>query len=219
MWRPAAVYRCGLPRNERYRYRGPAYWLLTDAVSLLIQPRTIWEPTLPQRPNAALGALSAPWEHLGSAAGGYYCRAEGRSALWLTGHSLGAAWPCWPGGLKRKFVPVHQIYTYGGPMVETPCRGGVDHQFRAYAAILAHPTVPLLPTVSLLANQYSHCQAETVLGEASEAAAGFLQGLAPKSVDGVIHGTLFDEIWSGAQARLAAHAMENYRSLVAKLVK
>ncbi len=202
-------------------------WLLTDAVNLLIQPAGDLGTDFAAAGVGArwhqgfIRALGDIWDPFLEAITSE--RKKTDRPVWLTGHSLGGALALLAGWrLKRKFVPVHQIYTFGGPMVgDAQAVAAIDREFskRIHRYVNSPDVVPLLPTVSLLANQYSHCQAETLLGEASEAAAGFLQGLAPKTVDGVIHGTLFDEIWSGAQARLAAHAMENYRSLVSKLVK
>src|SRR5262245_60555172 len=97
-------------------------WLLTDAVNLLIVP----EGDLGTDFQAA--GVGARW-HQGflKALGGIWGplaelieteRKKSDRPLWLTGHSLGGALALLAGWrLKRKFIPVHQIYTFGAPMV------------------------------------------------------------------------------------------------------
>src|SRR5262249_31940385 len=77
-------------------------------------------------------------------------------------------------------------------------------------------------TMSLIANQYGHCNKEMGLGAEVAAAGGagaFFQLMASKAVDGMLNATLIDDIWKGLQERVGAHAMENYRNLVAELFK
>jgi predicted lipase len=200
-------------------------WLLTDAVNLLIQPEgdigtdfaaagvgARWH----QGFMRALGDIWAPFFEAVTAE-----RKKSDRPVWLTGHSLGGALALMAGWrLKRQFVPVHQIYTFGGPMVgNAEAAAAIDRELagRVFRYVNSPDVVPQLPTVSLLANQYTHCQCEHLLGDAAEAAKSFLSGLCSKTVDGVLQGTVCDDVWQGLQARLAAHAMENYRSLVAKL--
>jgi hypothetical protein len=87
--------------------------------------------------------------------------------------------------------------------------------------------VPKLPTISLIANHYGHCGAETLLGAAlaaageatEEAAATFdlFKQMALKVVDGVLNAALIEELWAAITQRIDAHSMTNYRSLVAAL--
>jgi putative lipase involved disintegration of autophagic bodies len=95
--------------------------------------------------------------------------------IWITGHSLGgalallAAWRC-----KRKFVPVHQIYTFGAPMVgNVETAEAIDRELpdRIFRYVNDHDPVPKLPSLSLLANKYGHCQKEIGLGIAAGAGA------------------------------------------------
>ena len=81
--------------------------------------------------------------------------------------------------------------------------------------------VPKLPTVSLIANQYAHCQKEITLGAvgAAEAAVDFFQQLGKKTVDGILNATLLDDLWNGLKKRIAAHGMDSYRKLLADLFK
>src|SRR5262249_20677356 len=130
--------------------------------------------------------------------------------IWITGHSLGgalallAAWRC-----KRKFIPVHQIYTFGAPMVgnaETAEAIDCEMAGRVFRYVNNQDPVPMLPTLSLLANGYSHCQKEVPLGIVAAAggaavtAVEFFKTWAGKTADGVLHGTLIDDIWHSLQA-------------------
>jgi predicted lipase len=208
-------------------------WLLTDAVNLLIVP----EGDLGTDFQAA--GVGARW-HLGfmKALGDIWgplveaIEAERKKSdrpLWLTGHSLGgalallAAWR-----LKRKFVPVHQVYTFGAPMVgNEDTAKAIDREMpdKIFRYVNDEDPIPHLPTVSLVANAYAHCQKETVLGavaatgqSASSAVALFKQ-MASKSADGILKGTLIDDVWKGLQERVGAHAMECYRNHLADLFK
>jgi hypothetical protein len=204
-------------------------WLLTNASNLLILPEgdlgtdfaaagvgTRWHLGF----MTALGQIWAPLFDAIQAE-----RKKSDRPLWLTGHSLGGALALLAGWrLKRHFVPVHQIYTFGAPMVgNDETAKAIDRELanKVFRYINTQDPVPSLPTMSLLANRYLHCQKEVPLGAVAEAAAtavGFFQQMASKTVDGVVQGTLIDDIWQGLQARLGAHAMEAYRTAVAKLI-
>ncbi len=201
-------------------------WLLTDAVNLLILPvgdlgtdfaaagvGTRWH-------SGFIRALGEIWDPLFAAVEAE--RKKSDRPFWITGHSLGgalallAAWR-----FKRKFVSVHQIYTFGAPMVgNAEAAKTIDREFgdKIYRYVNHQDPIPQLPTVSLLANQYGHCQKEVLLGAAAAAAAtsGFSQ-LASKTVDGVLQGTLLDELWSNVQQRVGAHAMAKYRNHIGEL--
>ena len=43
--------------------------------------------------------------------------------------------------------------------------------------------------------------------------------MAERTVEGILNVTLIDDIWKGMLDRVGAHAMENYRKLVAELLK
>jgi hypothetical protein len=137
--------------------------------------------------------------------------------VWITGHSLGgalallAAWR-----FKRKFIPVHQVYTFGAPMVgNQETSDAIDRELpdRIFRFVNTEDPVPKLPTLSLLANSYCHCQKEIALGIVAEAgtAVEFFKQWAGKATDGVLQGTLIDDVWQGMKERVGAHAMENYR--------
>src|SRR5215471_14982091 len=97
-------------------------WLLTDAANLLIQPEGDLGTDFAAAGVAArwhqgfMKALSCIWDPVTETV--LAERKKSDRPIWITGHSLGgalallAAWR-----FKRKFVPIHQIYTFGAPMV------------------------------------------------------------------------------------------------------
>jgi hypothetical protein len=206
--------------------------LLTDAANLLIQPHGDLGTDFAAAGVAArwhdgfMRALASIWDPL--LEGVQAERQKNDRPIWVTGHSLGgalallAAWR-----FKRKFVPVHQIYTFGAPMVgNDETAAAIDRELpdRVFRYVNDHDPVPQLPTLSLLANSYRHSQKEILLGGAAAGAAAitavqFFQTWAGKAVDGVLKGTLIDEIWQGLQERVGAHALANYRDKVAQLFK
>src|SRR5258708_653258 len=97
-------------------------WLLTDAMNLLIVPEGrlgtdfIAASVTARFHQGFISALSEIWAPF-SAATTAELKAADRP-LWITGHSLGGALALLAGWLfLRKFVNVHQIYTFGGPMI------------------------------------------------------------------------------------------------------
>jgi triacylglycerol lipase len=142
--------------------------------------------------------------------------------VWVTGHSLGGALAllsAWR--LQRQFIPIHQVYTFGAPMI------GNDAAKQAYAKVFPNKVfrfiderdmVPLLPTVSLLSNEYQHCMAEVLLKAASAdaASAGIVQDLAKKTQDGILSATLADELWGRMRSGVECHLMGNYLARISE---
>jgi hypothetical protein len=208
-------------------------WLLTDADNLLIQPQGDLGTDFAAAGVGArwhegfMKALASIWDPLIEAVQAE--RKKNDRPIWITGHSLGgalallAAWRC-----KRIFVPVHQIYTFGAPMVgNAETAEAIDRELpdRIFRYVNDHDPVPKLPTLSLLANRYGHCQKEIVLGIVAEAGAAtvtaveFFKLWAGKTKDGVLQGTLVDDLWKGLQDLAGAHAMENYRKKLAEFIQ
>jgi hypothetical protein len=206
-------------------------WLLTDAANLLVVPEGRLGTDLAAAGVGArfhqgfVKAIGDVWDPFFEAIDGE--RKKNDRPIWITGHSLGgalallAAWL-----LRRKFVSVHQVYTFGGPMI------GNDEAARAFDRELpgkifryvnSPDPVPRLPTVSLIANHYLHCGAEQLLGAAAAAsettgtAVDLFKQWAGKTADGVLNATLIDDLWVTIQQRVEAHLMENYQSLIAAL--
>src|SRR5262245_5132499 len=154
-------------------------WLLTDAVDLLILPEGDLGTDFVAAGVGArwhqgfMRALGDIWDPLSEEVGAE--RKKSDRPLWLTGHSLGgalallAAWR-----FKRKFVPVHQVYTFGAPMVgNAEVAQAIDREFpdKVFRYVNSADPVPRLPTVSLIANAYGHCQKEMLLSTAAAAGA------------------------------------------------
>jgi hypothetical protein len=200
-------------------------WLLTDAANLLIVPEGRLGTDLAAAGVGArfhqgfVKAIGDIWEPFVEAIEAE--RKKSDRPIWLTGHSLGgalallAAWL-----LRRKFINVHQVYTFGGPMI------GNSDVVQAFARefpasifrYVNHPDpVPKLPTLSLIANHYGHCGTETLLGAVAESAGAsvdLFKDMAVKAVDGLLTAALIDELWKAIVQRIDAHSMTNYRSLV-----
>jgi triacylglycerol lipase len=196
-------------------------WLLTNAANLLMVPEGRMGTHFAAAGVGArlhqgfVSAITDIWEPVFQAVSAERTRSD--RPLWVTGHSLGgalallAAWLC-----NRHFVPVHQIYTFGAPMI------GNDEAAKAFNQALGSKTfryvdcidpIPLLPAVSLATNDYAHCDKEIGVGAASEAATALqrLQALAGGVVAGWQQGTLVDDVWRTVMGRLDAHSMVSYR--------
>jgi hypothetical protein len=195
-------------------------WLLNDAVNLLIQPTG---PLAAEFVAAGVGArwhmgfitaINAVWDSV-FAKVNEEVEKDDRN-VWVTGHSLGGALALLGGWLmNRKAISVHQIYTFGAPMVGNEAVAkAFDTEFanKVFRYVNTQDPIPKLPTLSLIANQYLHCQKEMGLGDAAASAAAFFQDFASKAVDGVLSGKLIDDVWAGVKARLEAHSMVKYRS-------
>ena len=204
-------------------------WLLTDAANLLIVPEGRLGTDLAAAGVGArfhqgfVNALADIWEPVYQTVDQEMKATE--RPLWITGHSLGGALALLAAWLfLRRMVNVHQIYTFGGPMIGNQAAvAAMDREFagKIFRYVNVPDPVPKLPTVSLVANQYTHCQQEIMLGVAGAAgaAADFFQQLGKKTVDGILNATLLDDIWKGLQERIGAHGMDSYRKLLADLFK
>lgn len=201
-------------------------WLLADAFNLLIVPEGQLGSDFAAAGVGArfhkgfMTALASIWAPVFEAVKGELARED--RPLWLTGHSLGgalallAAWR-----LDRYTLPIHQVYTFGAPMVgNAVASAAFDRAFpkRIYRYVNGSDPVPKLPTMSLAANDYGHCDMEMALGVADEAssATSLLRSYASKAVDGVLNLTLIDDIWKGVLARVAAHGLDHYRKLMSE---
>jgi predicted lipase len=139
--------------------------------------------------------------------------------VWLTGHSLGgalallAAWL-----LKRKFVPVHEVCTFGAPMIgnKTACEA-FNREFsgRIFRYINGRDPVPKLPTLSLAANEFVHVDSQRLLGSHPHTGLAEVMGtVASKAVNGLLAGTLVDEAWKHITEEVGAHFLDVYRDLL-----
>lgn len=206
-------------------------WLLTDAGNLLMVPEGQLGTDLAAAGVGArfhqgfVNALAAVWDPVLAAVQEEMTRSK--RPLWLTGHSLGGALAMLAAWLfRRRFLRVHQVYTYGAPMV------GNEEVARAYDRELGGrifrfvnllDPIPRLPTLSLVGNAYCHCLKEmTFAGPVADSAASaveFFKGMAVRAADGVLNATLIDDIWTGLTQRIGAHSLDEYRGMVQKLFK
>jgi hypothetical protein len=122
----------------------------------------------------------------------------------------------------RRMIAVHQIYTFGGPMIgNADAVRAIDKEFqgRIFRFVNGPDPVPLLPMMSLIANRYSHCEKEIAASEqGDERSLGALGQAANQAVDGILHATLIDELWKGITDRVAAHGMDSYRRVIEKML-
>ena len=140
--------------------------------------------------------------------------------LWVTGHSLGgalallAAWR-----FQRNFLAVHEIITFGAPMIgnDTAAKA-FEQEFsgKIFRYVDLEDLVPHLPSVSLLANAYTHCLNEVSLSAAQAAGCGCvgleaLKQTAGSTAEGVIDPAMVDQVWGLVKTRIASHMIANYQ--------
>jgi predicted lipase len=190
-------------------------WLLTDALNLLIVPEGRLGTDLAAAGVGArfhqgfVNAIADVWEPVLAAVEAELKKKD--RPLWVTGHSLGGALALFAAWLfQRKMINVHQIYTYGAPMIGNgDAARAFDRELKGkiFRYVNMLDPIPKLPTMSLIANQYGHCLTEIAFGEA--AGGDFLQALAGAEI--VLNASIIDSIWKALEQRVSAHAMDVYR--------
>lgn len=210
-------------------------WLLTNANDLLILPEGQLGTDFAAAGVGArfhrgfLVALAEIWPPLLAAVEAAIQAKE--RPLWITGHSLGgalalmAAWR-----LQRNFLEVTQIYTFGAPMIgNAAAADSYKEEFadKIYRYVDERDFVPHLPAFSLIANAYGHCLKEVELGATPVAegasavgrpAVDVLKHLASKTTDGMLRGTILDEVWGQTCGRIDRHMIDNYYALIAEQI-
>ena len=192
--------------------------LLTDALNLLVVP----EGRLGHDLSAAgvgarfhkgfADAIADIWPPLAEA---IEVKRRDRP-VWLTGHSLGGALALYAAWLlKRRFVPVHEVCTFGAPMIgnRVAC-DALNREFagRIFRYVNGRDPVPKLPTMSLVANEFVHVDAERLVGrEPVTRLSDLLGAVASKAAGGLLSGTLLDEAWGTLNAEVANHFLDRYR--------
>jgi triacylglycerol lipase len=199
-------------------------WLLTNANNYLILPEGQIGTEFAAAGVGArfhrgfLEALAMVWEAL-FAAVDQALKAKERP-LWVTGHSLGgalallAAWR-----FNRNFLSVNEIITFGAPMIgnDTAAKA-FEQEFsgKIFRYVDLEDVVPHLPSVSLLANAYTHCLNEVPLSAVQAAAVGLetLKQSVGNAAEGVMDVAMVDQVWGLVKARIASHMIANYQSRV-----
>ena len=199
-------------------------WFLTNAMNLLIQPEG---PLSTEFLAAGVGArwhqgfvtaITDIWEPL-------YAEVSARQAekprcFWIAGHSLGGALSLMAAWLFfRKTMMPHQVYTFGGPMVGNKVVAeAFNREFagKIFRYVNTADPVPLLPMMSLAANDFVHTDKPMPEGAANAAAnlIAYLSDAAGGMVEGVLAGSIQDKVWGAVMARVNAHLMTDYRKLI-----
>ena len=170
-----------------------------------------------------IGALGSIWTPVFAAVN--KAMEEKERPLFVCGHSLGGALAqlaSWR--LQKNYVAVEQLYTFGAPMVGNDAAAAAfDKEFagKIFRFVDNPDLVPRLPSVSLVANAYRHCEKEFLLGAAAAAAAsglGFFSNLATTAGDAWNAGVQ-DAIWKQLNERLSAHDILNYQKLIGEKLK
>ena len=197
--------------------------LLTDALNLLVVPEGRLGLDLSAAGVGArfhkgfVDAIASIWPPLSAGIEAEVKRLD--RPVWLTGHSLGgalallAAWL-----LKRKFISVEEVSTFGAPMIgnRTAC-DAFNREFagRIHRYVNGRDPVPKLPGLSLVANEFVHVDNERLLGEHPMTGLSTLVGAAAtQAVDGLLSGTLIDGAWKSINAEVAMHFLGCYRDLL-----
>jgi hypothetical protein len=132
--------------------------------------------------------------------------------LWLTGHSLGGALALLAGWLfLRRFINVHQIYTFGAPMIgNKEATTAFDRELKGkiFRYVNTEDPVPQLPTLSLVANEFCHCDKEMALG--TPCAGSYWAGIGGALTDDLLKGKGLDVVWDFIRNRLGAHVLAKY---------
>jgi len=197
--------------------------LLTDAMNLLVVP----EGRLGHDLSAAgvgarfhkgfVDAIAEIWEPLAAAVEAGLTSND--RPLWITGHSLGGALALLAAWLfKRRFVQVHEVCTFGAPMIgNREACAAFDREFagRIFRYVNGRDPVPKLPTMSLVANEFLHVSEERLLGQDPMTGLGDVVGtVAAKAAGGLLSGDLVNEAWGHINEEVASHFLDRYRDLL-----
>lgn len=199
-------------------------WLLTNAMNLLIIPEG---PLGADFAAAGVGAkfhqgfvsaITEIWSPLESEVQTQLAASD--RPLWVTGHSLGGALAILAAWLfRRRTINVHQVYTFGAPMVgnaDTAAAISRDFAGKIFRYVNPPDPVPLLPMMSLIANDFSHVETLVPLpGDGATAdALSFAKDMALQAGSAVFSGHLQDEFWTALKGRINAHLLDDYRKLL-----
>jgi hypothetical protein len=202
------------------RLDGLKDWLVTNANNLLVVPEGRIGTDFAAAGVGAryhrgfMQALDVVWDPLLATLDQAVAVKE--RPIWVTGHSLGGALAllsAWR--FQRGFIQVHAVVTFGAPMVGNAIAAAAFEQAfagRIFRYVDIEDPVPLLPTVSLVANTYAHCLEEVRLqGPQPTPFRTALRSMTNRAVDGLLDMSLIDELWGLVERRVAAHLIPNYQ--------
>jgi len=196
-------------------------WLLTNARNFLILPEGQLGTDFAAAGVGArfhsgfMTALADVWAQMFAVVEREFVRRE--RSVWVTGHSLGGAIALLCGWrLQQQFIQVHQICTFGAPMIGNDATAAAfarEFPDKIFRYVDAGDIVPLLPTVSLFSNAYMHCQREIVVGQLSSAALQEkIDALAQAAPGGEINEQVESSLWDELRRGMPSHMMGNYLS-------
>lgn len=196
-------------------------WLLTNARNFLILPEGQLGTDFAAAGVGArfhsgfMTALADVWAQMFVVVEREFARRE--RPVWVTGHSLGGAIALLCGWrLQQQFIPVHQICTFGAPMIGNDATAAAfarEFPDKVFRYVDAGDIVPRLPTVSLFTNAYMHCQREIVVGQLSSAALQEkIDALAQAAPGGEINEQVESSLWDELRLGMPSHMMGNYLS-------
>lgn len=199
-------------------------WFLTNADNLLTQPTG---PLSTEFLAAGVGArwhqgfvnaIGEIWEPLYSEVTAV--QKEKERCFWITGHSLGGALAMMASWLFfRKTMMPHQIYTFGAPMVGNKIVAeAFDREFsgRLFRYANGPDPVPLLPMISMAANEFVHAGKMMPEGQSDPTAnlVSYMAEAAGGLVEGVLSMDIKEKVWGAIMARANAHLLPDYRKLI-----
>ncbi len=200
-------------------------WLLTDAVNLLMVPEGRLGTDLAAAGVGArfhqgfVNAIAKVWDPVYASVDRELANLD--RPLWITGHSLGGALALLAAWLfHRKMISVHQVYTFGGPMIgNADAAEAINREFKGkvFRYVNVPDPVPRLPMMSLIANQYCHCEQEMEVSDVGQDPATLVAQTTGAAED-TMDTSLIEEMWGNIRKRVAAHGMASYRKLVEALL-
>jgi hypothetical protein len=199
-------------------------WLLTNALNLLTQPTGKLSTEFLAAGVGArwhvgfVGAIEDVWDQLSAEVDARM--KEKDRVFWVTGHSLGGALALLAAWLfTRQTIVPHQVYTFGAPMVgNQPVADAFTRELggKIFRYVNSPDPVPLLPMMSLVANEFIHCDKLIPLGPAESAAdlIAYLQSSAGEVAGGVLSGDITEKVWGAIKGKVTAHLLTDYRNLL-----